>query len=179
MLGRAESWCTLPRGVYSMQEITKGMADLPELSDSTKRKLELQWRTHLDTNGLTGDHLHWYERERERLKRIASQGQGPGPDWRPERATDEAGIRSSVKVTEGRLNDLMAEYWPLWLSSDDGYECFVGWLEVLKRQVSEEIASIWTDGAKPLDVWYKRACGPAVEKTLAAGVKEGMRDDDD
>ena len=127
---------TLPRGVYSMQGIAKGaMADLPELSDSTKRKLALQWRTLLDTNGLTGDHLHWHERERDRLQRIAAQSPGPGPDWRSERATDEVGIYSSVKVAGGRLNDLMAGYWPLWLSSDDGYECFVGWLEVLKRQV--------------------------------------------
>ena len=127
---------TLSRGVYSMQGIAKGaMADLPELSDATKRKLTLQWRTLLDTNGLTGDHLHWHERERDRLQRIAAQSPGPGPDWRSERATDEVGIYSSVKVAGGRLNDLMAGYWPLWLSSDDGYECFVGWLEVLKRQV--------------------------------------------
>jgi hypothetical protein len=67
----------------------------------------------------------------------------------------------------------LAEYWLLWLASGDGYECFVSWLEVLKRQVSKEIASIWRDGSKRLDDWYRRAGGPEVERTLTVLVKEG------
>ena len=149
------------------------MADLPELSDSTKRKLALRWSILLDTNGLTGEHLHWHERERDRLQRIAAQSPRPVRDWRTERETDETGIPSSVTVAKGRFNDLMEEYWRLWLSSGDRYESLVGWLEVLKRQVPEEIAPIWTDGSKSVGRWYKRACRPAVEKALAALVKEG------
>lgn len=149
------------------------MADLPELSDSTNRKLALRWGAVLDANQLAGDHLHWHQRERDRLKRIAAQSPGQGSGWRDARATDEVGIHSSVKVAEGRFNDLVAEYWRLWLSSGDGYERFVGWLEGLKRKVTEEIASIWGSGSNSVDRWYKRACAPAVENTLAALVKEG------
>ena len=149
------------------------MADLPELSNSTKRKLALRWRALLDANELAGDHLHWQQWERDRLMRIAAQSPVQGSDWRDARATDEVGISSSVKVTEGRFNDFVAEYWKLWLSSGDGYESFVGWLEGLKRQVSEEIASVWISESKPIDGWYKRACAPAVQKILAALVKEG------
>ena len=110
------------------------MADLPELSDSTKRKLALRWSILLDTNGLTGEHLHWHERERDRLQRIAAQSPRPVRDWRTERETDETGIPSSVTVAKGRFNDLMEEYWRLWLSSGDRYESLVGWLEVLRQQ---------------------------------------------
>ena len=149
------------------------MADLPELSNSTKRKLALQWSTLLDTNRLAGEHLHWHERERDRLQRIAAQSPGPGPDWRNERAADETGIPASVKVVEARFANLSGEYWPQWLSSGDGYEAFVGWLEELKGRVSSEIASVWKGKSKPIDCWYERACGPAVEKALAALVKDG------
>jgi hypothetical protein len=149
------------------------MADLPELSDSTKRKLALQWSALLDTNRLTGEHFQWHERERDRLRRIAAQSPGPGPDWRNERAADETGIRQSVTVAEARFKDLSGEYWCRWLSSGDGYEAFVGWLEELKRRVSSEVASVWKGKSKPIDSWYERACGPAVEKTLAVLVKEG------
>jgi hypothetical protein len=156
------------------------MADLPELSDSTNRKLALRWSALREANGLVGDHLHWHQQERDRLKRIAAQSPGQGSDARGRlpkthdaRATDGVGIHSSVKLAEGRFNDLVAEYWPLWLASADGYDRFVGWLEALKRKVAEEIASIWRSRSKPVDRWYKRACAPAVENTLAALVKEG------
>ncbi len=149
------------------------MADLPELSDSTKLKLALQWSTLLDTNHLTGEHFHWHERERDRLRRIAAQGPGPGPDWRNERAADETGVRQTVTVAEERFKALSGEYWRPWLNSGNGYEGFVEWLEELRRNVSAEVASIWNGGSNTIENWYERACGPAVEKSLAALVKEG------
>jgi len=148
------------------------MADLPELSDSTKRKLALQWSTLLDSKRLTGEHFQWHKRERDRLRRIAAQSSGPGPDWRNERATDKRGIRETVTVAEERFKALSGEYWSPWLQSGNGYEGFVEWLEQLKDMVSTEVASIWKGGSKRIDSWYKRACGPAVEKSLAALVKE-------
>lgn len=149
------------------------MADLPELSGSTKRKLALQWSTLLETNHLTGEHFHRHERERDRLRRIAAQSSGPGPGWRNERAADETGVRQTVTVAEERFKALSGEYWRPWLNSGNGYEGFVEWLEELRRNVSAEVASIWKGGSKTIESWYERACGPAVEKSLAALVKEG------
>jgi hypothetical protein len=165
------------------ESIAKGaMADLPELSDSTKRKLALQWASLLDDNRLTGEHLQWHAQARDRLMRIAAQGprgsrRGSecGLDWHNERAADETGIHPSVTVAEARFTDLSGEYSSLWLSSGGGYEAFAGWLEELKRRVSSEIASVWKGGSKPVDRWFERACGPAIEKALTALVNEGIR----
>ncbi len=149
------------------------MADLPELSDSAKRKLLLRWRTLLKANQLTGDHLHRHERERDRLARVAAQSPTPGLS-RHEEDADEVGIFSSVTVAQARFNDLMVEYWRLWYSSGDGYESFAGWLGLVKRQVTDDIATIWKGESKRLDRWYKRACGPAVEEALESLVEEGI-----
>lgn len=118
------------------------MADLPELSASTKRKLELQWHALLEANELTGDHLHWHEREMDRRARIAAQSPVPSADWSDLLAADDVGVYSTIRVTESRFDDLVSERWERWLSSGDGYERFAGWLEVIKRQVSDEVASI-------------------------------------
>jgi hypothetical protein len=83
------------------------MSDLPELPDFRARKLLLQWHTHLETYGLTGDHLHWHEQERNRLSRVAPQSVRTRPYWFDTRATDETGIDASVKVAERRFNDLL------------------------------------------------------------------------
>jgi hypothetical protein len=149
------------------------MADLPELSDSAKRKLVLRWRTLLKANKLTGDHLHWHERERDRLARVAAQSPTSGLS-RHKQDADVVGVFSSVTVAQARFNDMLVEYWRLWYSSGDGYESFGGWLRLLKRQVSDDIALIWKGESKRLDRWYKRACGPAVEAALESLVEEGI-----
>ena len=148
------------------------MADLPELSDSAKRILVLRWRTLLKANELNGDHRQWHERERDRLARVAAQN--PTPLSRYEEDADKVGVFSSVTVAQARFNDMLVEYWWLWYSSGDGYESFGGWLRLLKRQVSDDIALIWKGESKRLDRWYKRACGPAVEAALESRVEEGM-----
>jgi hypothetical protein len=174
------------------------MADLPELSESTRRKLTLRWTNLLDTNRLTGEHLHWHERElgrqrqravrnQERRLRIQEQmapesikdwydgGDSPhgGSRLADERAADGTGIAPTVALAEARFKDLFAEFYRLWLSSGDGYEGFAGWLDILRRQVTIEVASVWEGGPKAIRRWYKRACGPAVEKALTALVKRG------
>jgi len=78
-------------------------------------------------------------------------------------------------VAEGRFKDLSGEYWQIWLVFGDGYEGFVGWLDILKRQVSAEVASVWKGGSKSVDHWYKKVGAPAVEAALTALVKEGTR----
>lgn len=114
------------------------MADLPELSDSTRRKVALQWSSLLDTHHLTGEHFSWHRRERHRLRRIEAQAgdtgrgsRGGASSWRNDRVADETGIHSSVAVAEERFKDLSGEYWRLWHSSGNGYEGFVDWLDIL------------------------------------------------
>jgi hypothetical protein len=156
------------------------MSDLPELPEPIKRKLALQWNTLLDKHGLAGEHLHWHASERERLRRVAAQmGPAPSQRWRGidlgEQAVDGVGIAASVKVAEERFGGLSAEYWRRWLSSSDGYEVFAAWLDILRRQTSEEVASVWKGGSKAVDRWYKRACGPAVEDALTTQVDNWRR----
>jgi hypothetical protein len=79
-----------------------------------------------------------------------------------------------VTVAQAQCNDLLVEYWRLWCSSGDGCESFGGWLRLLKRQVTDDIASIWKGESKRLDRWHKRACGPAVEEALESLVEEGI-----
>ena len=76
------------------------MVDLPEVTDSTKRKLELQWLCARDTNRLTGEHLDWHTRERNRIARVAAQ-MGPGIGGSPslnEWSVDKIGIGASISL---------------------------------------------------------------------------------
>src|ERR1039457_867886 len=118
------------------------MADLPELSDSAKRRLELRWLVLLNAHELTGDHFHWHEREAARLARVAAQSPTSGVNHRGA-DTDEVGVFASVTVACERFNALLEEYWRLWHLSGDRYESFATWLPLLKRQVAEEISSRW------------------------------------
>jgi hypothetical protein len=141
------------------------MADLPELSDLTKRKLTLRWSALLDNNQLTGEHLQWHLQWQEGeylLSQFAAQI-SPG-----------RGLRASVTVSERRLKDLIGEYWGLWTSSGDGFEVFVDYLRKLQEQVAAEIASVWRGNSEAIDGWYETACRPAVEKALSALVKQGI-----
>ena len=90
-------------------------------------------------------------------------------------AVGRKGIAASLAVAEPRFRQLCEEYWRLWLFSGDGYEGFVAWLVILKRQVSAEVASVWKGGSKSVDDWYERGGGPAVEKALTALAKEEER----
>jgi hypothetical protein len=60
----------------------------------------------------------------------------------------------------------------MWLSSGNGYEGFVDWLDILKRQASTEVASVWDGGSEAIDRWFEEKCLPAVEKALTALVKK-------
>ena len=150
------------------------LADLPVLSDALLRKLDLRRLTLLDEHRLTGEHLKWHERERNRLRMIALQSP-PGftaPNWRSENAVDGTGIGASLAIAKGLFNNLTDEYWQYWLSSGDSYEVFVRWLDDVNQQVSTEVASIWKGGSGFILAWYTRACAPSVQRTLADLVNE-------
>jgi hypothetical protein len=157
----------------------RAATDLPELSTPTKRKLEIQWNIMLDAHGLTGEHLRWREREVARRRRIEMQmphrrvshsSDDSGPD---QMAAGRKGIARTVAVAEGRFTNLSEEYWRLW--SGAGYEIFASWLDVLKRKVADEVASIWKGHSDPIDQWYESWCVPAVEKALGALISEWVR----
>lgn len=153
------------------------MADLPELTHSVQRKLALQWSTVLDQYHMTGEHLHWHERQAYRAHRIHAQNGStliPGP--RPtSRAFDHIGITQSSAVAERRFNDLAREYFQFWYSSAAGYETFVEWLDIIKGRALADLASVWEGGSEIVLAWYRRACVPAVKKGLDSLVKQNIR----
>jgi hypothetical protein len=153
------------------------MADLPELPESTKRKLEVQYDALLDKYRLTGEHFHWHDEQRDALSRGGKVGplggwRGPHGSYRVnERLIDREGIAPSVAIAKERFYHLAVAYWGLW-SPSAGYEIFTGWLQILKGQVLAEIASIWKGKSDAIDSWYDRTCASAVEKALLPKVKE-------
>jgi len=153
------------------------MTDLPELSKSAKRKLALQWSSLLNQHKLNGEHLQWHDSQRDALSRGGRIG--PVDGWRgrrgsykvDERLVDREGIGPSVAIAKSRLYHLATAYWQLW-SVSAGCEIFASWLDLLKGQVLEEVASIWKGHSEALDRWYERACRPALEKALSPKVGE-------
>jgi hypothetical protein len=121
------------------------MADLPELSDSAKRKLVLRWRTLLKAHKLTGDHLHWHEWERDRLARVAAQSPTSGLS-RHEQDADVVGVFSSVTVAQARFNDMLVEYWRLREPGSYPPGCSrqpVEWMRNLARASLESSCVMW------------------------------------
>src|SRR5438105_1177504 len=119
------------------------MADLPALSDSTKRKLAVQWDSIRDNQKLTDEHLPGYDRERRRLLGIAAKpARGVNP-LRPKEAARSLGLDPSVRAAEARFRQTDWEYWRHWCSSGFAYEVYRDWLDAITRQISTDLASIW------------------------------------
>jgi len=155
------------------------MPDLPELPNSTKRMLALQWSKLLEDHYLTGEHFEWVNAERDRLRRIAAQasptarGQSRAPSldsWELSR-----GIEPSVQVAKAHFTTAVKEYWPLWVSSGAGHEVFADWLPELQRRTLSDMPSVWKGRSVAIDRWYEEECGPAVEKALSTLVQEWAR----
>src|SRR5258707_4032747 len=133
------------------------MTQLPELSESTKRKLAIKWDDLVDSHRLTGEHLQWHEKERDRLRRVAAQSGDVSrrrvsgeASWRDDRAADAVGIKPSVAVATARFLALAMTYWCHW-SPRSGYEIFTGWLDMLRGQTLREVASVWTGRSDTID----------------------------
>jgi outer membrane protein OmpA-like peptidoglycan-associated protein len=113
--------------------IAEEVPDLPELSDSTKRKLAVQWDALLDRHRPTGTSVDWYASASEQIRRNAGEkvpnGWGPwyGP-WlaKHESAKRRPGITPSVEVAKERFAAFSGEYWRLWEASGAGYETYAG-----------------------------------------------------
>lgn len=157
------------------------MADLPELSEYTKRKLAVQWDTIRETQKLTDEDLSRYDRERQRLLSGIAAKPPVGTSGVLKHAAERAepklvarriGFDPSVKAAEARFRQTDAEYWQHWCSSGATYERYAGWLDRLKRDTVAELALIWNGRSAATDRWFRDTCGPAIEEALAALVKQ-------
>jgi DNA-binding transcriptional regulator YiaG len=155
----------------------RAMAAIPALSESTKRKLAVQWDTLRDKQKLTDEDLSGYDLGRQWLLGIVAKpprGMNLGGlnTSRPKQAACWLGLDPSIRAAEGRFRGIDSEYWSHWCSSGTGYETYAGWLDILKREISAEIESIWKGRTIVTDRWFQGTCAPAIEKALAALAKQ-------
>jgi DNA-binding Xre family transcriptional regulator len=139
---------------------TSAQADLPELPESTERKLKLKWSDLLDKYHLSGEHLGWHDRAR--LRRDTSK------------FMTQIGVVPSINVAEHRFTDLAYAYWSVW-SPSTPYEVFVGWLDAIRRRTSSDLENVWTGKSDAIDAWFKKMCAPAIEKELDTRVREWVK----
>lgn len=158
--------------IHSRNSAEGAMPDLPLLSEATKRKLELQWETVRDQQKLTDQELSDYDKERQRLLRIPANPPSHVRPLRPHFTARNVGLTQSVTAAEARFRGLDREYWSNWCSSRFGYEVYRDWLDTITRQVSVELAKIWKGRSDVTDRWFDTTCAPAMEKALAALVKQ-------
>ena len=163
------------------QGITPGaMEELSELSESTQRKLQIQWDTLLDHYRLTAQDIDRYASANQRIRRIAVSKPPdiPANRWSDswlighKGARQDTGISPTVAMAEVRFTALASEYWLIWESSGTGYETHVTQLAVLRRRVLAEVASIWKGRSGEAFRWYETACAPAVEGALSVLERE-------
>ena len=91
------------------------------------------------------------------------------------RAKHDSGITPAVSVAKGRFTNLASEYRLLWESRGTDYQTYSDQLDVLKRQVLSEVASIWKGRSDAASGWYETACAPAIETELNSLMKERIR----
>jgi len=155
-------------------------ADMPSLSDSTKRKLAVHWDTIRDNQKLTDEHLSGYDLGRQWLLGILDKpprGMNLGGlnTSRPKQAAGWLGLDPSLRAAEARFRGTDSEYWRHWCSSGAPYETYAAWLDSLKRDTVAELASIWNGRSDVTDRWFKSTCGPAIEKALARVAKQRIK----
>lgn len=146
------------------------MSDLPELSESTKRRLKIQWDTLRDKHRLTEEHVAKHDHNRNQL--LATTPSRRTPNWpRAKQAACNFGLDPSVRVAEVRFREIDHEYWTKWCSRGMTYEIYASWLEIIKREVCAEVESIWKGRSNLTDCWFQTTCAPAIGKALARLVK--------
>jgi hypothetical protein len=158
--------------IHSRNSAKGTVPDLPALSETTKRKLDLQWETVRGKQKLTEQVLSDYDKERQRLLRMPANPPSHVRPLRPHWAARDVGLTQSVTAAQARFRGIDREYWSLWCSSGFGYEVYRDWLDSATRQVSTEISSIWKGRSAVTDQWFDSTCAPAIEKVLTALVKQ-------
>ncbi len=162
------------------------MADIPALSDLTKRKLVLQWDTIRDNQKLTEEHLTGYDLGRQWLSGILTKpprgmdldlgGLNIGHTFEDrKRAAYWLGLDPSVRAAKARFRGIDSHYFVRWSCSDAPYETYAAWLDRLKADTVAELASIWKGRSEVTDRWFQGTCAPAIDKALEAVIKTGIR----
>jgi hypothetical protein len=146
------------------------MPEPPAFSESTKRKLRVQWDTLRDKHKLEDEDLSSYDQQRNRVARQWEELRGKhGYDQGRKALSQKArsiGLHESIKAAEVRFREYDREYWGHWCSGGFGYEVYREWLDLITRDVSAEFASIWKGRSDVTDLWLQSTCVPAIEKAL-------------
>lgn len=148
------------------------MADRPEFSESTKRKLAVRWDTVRDNQKLTEEDLSRHDLERRRLLGIAAKPPRGVNPLRPKEAARSLGLDPSVRAAVARFRGTDSEYWRHWCFSGTPYQTYAAWLDSLKQETAAELASFWNGRSDVTDRWFQETCAPAIEKALAVLVKQ-------
>jgi hypothetical protein len=163
----------IPSQATAEGEIT----DLPELSESAKRKLAIKWSDLLAGARLTGEHLEWHAKAPKfGHVKVMIGDVDTGQRLSIPVKVDRIGVDPSVSVAKVRFGNLAHEYWSAWHASGTGWETCKIWLDGLRQQVLRELASLWEGRSDAMDRWYERICRPAIEKTLTECVDEKVEE---
>jgi hypothetical protein len=162
------------------------MADLPEadlqadnrteihrleLSESTRRKLELEWKGIRERQKLTEEDLVRYDRELQNYERVAAKWPRYDPRRRDPRYTTlvtyRLGEAQSEAAAKARFGIEVDEYWLYWCSSGADSETYAALLDSLKQDIVAEFESLWKGRSAATDGWFEKTCRPAIEKVLS------------
>jgi hypothetical protein len=166
----------LPAATPSQRIAEGAVADLPELSESTKRKLSIKRDNLLTEAGLTGEHLDWQAKAPKfGHVKVMVDGVDFGQRLSLPVNVDKIGVDPSVSVAVGRFQHLAQEYWLLWQTSGTGWRICKTWLDILKPQVLGELASLWKGRSDAIDRWYEKVCRPAIEDAITISMDQWVK----
>lgn len=150
------------------------MADLPPLSDPTKRKLAVLWDTLRVKQKLTDEDVSGYDRGRKWLlgvvaKPLHGMNLGGLNTSDRKRAAFWLGLDPSVKAATAWFRGIESEYWRHWCTATDRteYKMYAAWLEKIKGDIVAELESIWKSHSAVTDRWWEDSCRPALERALS------------
>jgi len=122
----------------------------PDLPDTAKRRLQLQWISILEINGFTTAGISRYQ-----------AGQGA--------------VDRSIAAALKQLQNIDSEYWPRWNASGTGYEIYEIWLNDASKGILEQVEEVWKKAPGFPEDWYERVCAPAVASSLTSHIKSRVK----
>jgi hypothetical protein len=151
---------------------------LPELSDSSKRKLAIQWDSLVDRHRLATADIDRYVAASGQTRTLAvSKPPTTSGRWteswllQHDSAKRECGITPSVDAAKARFAALAKEYWTIWESSVAGYETYRDQLKAVKDQVLFELSAAWRACSEAAYQWYEAAVVSAADQALNASAR--------
>lgn len=183
LLASSSGYCSRLAAASLRNKTTDGKVEnLPNLSEQTVRRLALQWDELIDQHHLTAKDIDLYASAPDRVRNLASSAPPTSTDspwfvsWcrQHEDAKRQTGIFASVAVAKGRFTSLESEYWAIWNSPGAKCEAYANQMELLKRQVMDELSLLWKR-SPPTIGWHERGIAPIVEQSLAELTRECIR----